>query len=305
MPLTEAEAYLLESKNSFFWSILITSNAFDLYARVCVLNHDDTYGFFITTHVPSNKIGQIESNPYVTLSLASEHGSTPIVVHCTAQIVQNATAAQALWKDEWKKAGFSGPDDPKLRLIFITVHSLEHENNHYNGVFLDPLSITFKSPPEIPSPDRYQTKDAYQIINKTITQDPVAHLITWNGTLHSDRLMQTLWDNTLGPYHVTMLNSRKVAHIRRDPHVNILFVQKSTMTQVAIHAIATVRTDSKTLSIAPDSFLKQFGFQKEDATSWCIITYQITKVSIHDLHSSTVTDYWCQQTDSLESKQDL
>lgn len=82
---------------------------------------DGTVWFF--TSVDSEKVKEVENNPYVNVAYAS--GAQFVSLTGIAEVLQDAEKTHAMW-NPLLKAWFDSADDPKIRLIRVDAESAEY-----------------------------------------------------------------------------------------------------------------------------------------------------------------------------------
>ena len=99
------------------------------WVRYVVATADpETLSLTFATHLKSRKVGQIRANPEVHLCTGVSNLETArhyVQVQGTAEVVTDAAAKQAYWKDSLASY-FSGPDDPDYSLVVITPYRIEY-----------------------------------------------------------------------------------------------------------------------------------------------------------------------------------
>jgi general stress protein 26 len=96
---------------------------------------EDDFTIWLATHPDTRKVQQIKNNPQVTLYYPDKNDKGYVVIHGTAQLVNDQKEKNMRWKDEWK-IFYSNRSDGYL-LIKVTPQYLELIN--YNrGISGDP-----------------------------------------------------------------------------------------------------------------------------------------------------------------------
>jgi general stress protein 26 len=82
---------------------------------------------YFATRLSSPKVGEISSNPSVTVTFQSN--SEFAVLYGTARIVKDRSVIEQLWSEAWRVWFPGGKDDPNLALLAITPASAEYWDN--------------------------------------------------------------------------------------------------------------------------------------------------------------------------------
>ena len=283
--ITAAETYLLTYSAHFLLTVLLTINGLNLYPHTIPLMYDENINFYTILPVDSPQIAHIEANPNVTLSLVYDPEKNPVVVSCTAWISNNQTELDALSPEQLKKLGYSGNINSKAKFIRFAVHSLTHDGKTLEGLPYSgpsPASTNSNIPLSSNTP-KCNTKEVLSIIRETITANRVGHLFSTNNTTVHARLMQTLWHDKLGMYHITYAGTRKLSDYAVNPHCALLFSDAVHQRQLAVEATATMHTDTalKTLAWAPH--LAEFGFEGPESDGWVLVTYAPTRIFVREM----------------------
>jgi general stress protein 26 len=289
--MTEAEKFLLTQKENFFWSILSIGAGTHICPRACFLQHHEKIGFFYYTKTIYRKIGQIEKNPHVTVSIAPKGSMTNVVAHCSARVSADPKELDLVYSDDIKKFGYTGRDDARLRIIVLTIHSVVHESKVYAGVPIDPKTYDIdRITPIEPLPaGPYDNKGAGEVIKKHCGLGTGWHLITWNGLHHEDRMLETMWSDEIGLYQVTHENSKKGTEIETNHNVALLFEIKETNDQIVVDAVGFVcRCPDVKKKVWLDTY-KGYGFSGPDDVSLVVLKYHLRSVTLHSLKDGLKT----------------
>jgi len=96
---------------------------------------EEDFTVWLATNPSSRKVQQIKSNPLVTLYYPDKNDKGYVVIHGTAELINDQKEKDTRWKDEWKSF-YANRTDAYL-LIKVTPHYLELIN--YNrGISGDP-----------------------------------------------------------------------------------------------------------------------------------------------------------------------
>lgn len=311
--MSEAESYFLGFQSRFLWTVLVSTIGYDIYPRVVGLQYSKDLGLFIFSKSTTEKMAQIENNPQVTLILAPTEENDPVIAYCTARISDNKEEIDSVYTDDLKKVGYSGRDDPRIRLIIFTINSVEHGPKHFEGVKSESSSSSSKSTETesssaSSSSSLYQEKEGNDAIVEAISESPNAHLITWKEGKITDRMMRTLYNPELGVYHITSTGTRKLKQMQENSHAVILFEQRKSMKQTVVRGNAIINVDDE---IRSKGWIEEFGGFYVGGIknkNWVVITYNIDSVTVHDMKNISPTVYKydnTKQTESEKKKEEL
>lgn len=282
--MTDAEKYFLSFGDKLKWTLLTTTVGQHICSRVVQLGHDDKYGFWIGTKTIYRKIGQIEKNPLVTLSIGLEDAYTNPVAHCLARVTDEKEILDHFWNDGFKAVGYTGRDDPRFRIILFTVISVENGTEVHKGTEVDLSKIHVDrsiAPP--PFTGTVDNAKILHIIEEGLQENINFHLFTWKGEWPVERYMETQVNKDLGMYHMTTRTTSKLGQIKANPHVCLLLELRKTNKQLVIDAEATVHDDPTTRKQAWIPKFQQYGFKDAEDKNWVVITYKINTLTIHDM----------------------
>ena len=97
------------------------------WVRYVTLKADQDLVMRFATFAPSRKVGQVQNNPEVHLTLGVMDPSSAesyVQIQGKAQIKTDEQSRQAVWFDELKNY-FQGQDDPNLAVVEITPYRVE------------------------------------------------------------------------------------------------------------------------------------------------------------------------------------
>ncbi|KAH7824725.1 uncharacterized protein MONOS_914 [Monocercomonoides exilis] len=281
--MTEAEKYFLSHKKEYFWSVLSTGCGTHLNSRMVLLQHSEKAGFFIFTKNNTRKVGQIEQNGHVTLSLYPEGDYNNVVAHCSARVSAKKEDIAEVWTDQMLQYGYTGKDDERARIVFFTIHSVVHGNKVFAGVPQDPhtFDIDRKAPLKPLPSGPFKNEEAMAAVRAAMEVDKNAYLITWNALHQESRMMETIYSTEFGLAHVTGANTKKVKEIDANPNVNLLFVNKKDMIQVVVDAVCWVDRTLETKKKMWNDSLKTYGYAGPEDPKWVILRYALRSVEKH------------------------
>jgi general stress protein 26 len=91
------------------------------------------YDLWFVTDVESNKLDELLFDPQVNLAYYNNKTREWVSVSGTADLTQDRARIRQLWRKDWKAwfgdqggARDGGPDDPRLALIVVEVHSVTY-----------------------------------------------------------------------------------------------------------------------------------------------------------------------------------
>lgn len=86
----------------------------------------DTDHLWFFTHVTSQKIDHIESNPDVLLAYSDPDSQNYVSVTGKAEIVRDRALIKSMWSEMLKIWFPKGPDDPDIALIKVSMQAAEY-----------------------------------------------------------------------------------------------------------------------------------------------------------------------------------
>lgn len=96
---------------------------------------EEDFTVWLATNPSSRKVQQIKNNPQVTLYYPDKSDKGYVVIHGTAELINDQKEKDTRWKDEWKSF-YTNRTDAYL-LIKVTPHYLELINYNH-GISGDP-----------------------------------------------------------------------------------------------------------------------------------------------------------------------
>ncbi|MHC4511240.1 MAG: pyridoxamine 5'-phosphate oxidase family protein [Planctomycetota bacterium] len=90
---------------------------------------DENMIIWVGTFAASRKVGHIEKNPEVHLTVgvtSMETAESYLQIQGRAEVLTDAATKKAAWSDLLKGA-FTGPDDPNYNVIKITPYRIEYQ----------------------------------------------------------------------------------------------------------------------------------------------------------------------------------
>lgn len=293
--MTEAEKYLLSLGKRVLASVMTTADGTHLCPRIVMLQHNEKLGFFIYTKTIYRKISLVERNPNVTLSITAEGNEYfNVVAHCTARVSDKKEELDLVYNDSIKAFGYTGREDPRLRLIIFTIHSVTHGDKVYQGVKPDPNVYNIKKDFEVKelSKGPFQDKEAMKAVEEKLKVNPNVHLITWNNMYHEDRMMETHIVEGFGLCQATGSKSPKIKQIEDNPNVSLLLFDDKTNTQAVVDAICEIKRDQESKNKVWNEGLSKVGYTKT-GDMWVVLLFHIRNVVLHDIKSLEIITYTC------------
>ena len=116
---SEKRERLRELMSEFSVAMLTThSGGQEMRARPLAIadRHDDGELYF-STAVESPKVGEIQANPHVNVTM--QDGRRFVSITGTARIVDDRALVDKLWSESWKVWFPKGKEDPSLRIVIV------------------------------------------------------------------------------------------------------------------------------------------------------------------------------------------
>ncbi|KAA6321971.1 MAG: hypothetical protein EZS28_054488, partial [Streblomastix strix] len=200
--------------------------------------HNTRHGFYILTKDGSQIIKHIERNPFVTLSLNQNEGKLAIA-QCTAHISSDKAFISEVWSNDQIQFGNSGSNDPELRAILISIHSVINEGKTLDGVSLDEsLYSQIQAETDEVNSGPFQTEQAIEILSQLFSIGQPVHLITFSGLGHNDRIITIRYKQGIGLFAVSSFSTNKVKEIQTDSNIALFYENKADNIQIIINAKA-------------------------------------------------------------------
>jgi general stress protein 26 len=122
------QEHLKELLESFDTAMLLTHHGEKEHARpMAVAGLEGTNTLWFVTADASPKTEEISKDPRVSATFQSSRRYVAISGH--AELVDDKTKLNELWKPSWKVWFPNGKDDPSIRLIRVTVNDAEFWDN--------------------------------------------------------------------------------------------------------------------------------------------------------------------------------
>ncbi|KAA6387885.1 MAG: hypothetical protein EZS28_016588 [Streblomastix strix] len=251
--------------------------------------YKEDLGFYITTNSTSSKIAQIEKNPLATISIHPDKEINTAVAHVFLNISKNQRILDSAWSDDLQQLGFASKNDPLFCVILVTVNSVNFGKDTYVGKSVDQISLDKINKVEFaqPTSDLYKTNEIKELINNFSSMQN-AHLITFNGAYHDDRIMILRYKEGFGLFTLTPSDTKKVQQIQMNENTALLIEDKEKNEQIVFDCSAHINTDPETKKMIWDYLLNQLhAHAKHDGRERVIIQFSIRRVFHHKTGSST------------------
>ncbi|KAA6358404.1 MAG: hypothetical protein EZS28_046069, partial [Streblomastix strix] len=178
---TAAEKFLVGLLEAHPPTLLVTSSQLRPIPHSIQIFHNTRHGFYILTKDGSLIVRHIERNPFVTLSISSQNEGKLAIAQCTAHINSDRAFINEVWSDEQIQFGNSGSNDPELRVILISIHSIDYEGKTLDGVPLDEqLYSQIQAETDEVNSGPFQTEQAIELLSQLFSIGQPAHLITFS-----------------------------------------------------------------------------------------------------------------------------
>jgi general stress protein 26 len=290
---TVAEKNFLSYKEKFSSVVLTTNFNNRPVARIVEVYHHSNLGFFTITYKNSQKVIQIQKNPYTTLSFFPGSGMWNIVANCTTSISNNEDEIKNVWNNNMKKYGFINFDDKNISLLKFTIHSVTKRKEIFEGVPIPEPFLSF----EISNFDFLKISDekeselskhGYSIINNAVSKNHLWHLITCNGLRHEDRLLEVFIHPMLGFWTFTHGKSKKVNEVKINPNVCLFLEELNSGRQVCVDALIWIDSSLDHKKLVWKSGDEKYGFNGVNDPNLILFRYTFRSVSVHPPFSESI-----------------
>lgn len=115
-------------KTGIFWSLASIDEKGLPHNRTMGGNYLAPIGFIFGTH-ESEKIKQINANPHIAVAGFDSKSFQDVNVEGLGYVSECDLVRYAIWDDKYKNVGYTGPDDKKLKFIYLNPAKLTYSKN--------------------------------------------------------------------------------------------------------------------------------------------------------------------------------